>query len=111
MVHTHGEIRPLHRSIRQELCAWLPSTAATPNTVHHSLVLQAEGILVSPRIMADHMPDYVTETLQRMAREAALREDLRRTSNGAFVLDVPPSPQVCMGGCLPRAVCLGFWYR
>eukprot|EP00891_Asterochloris_glomerata_P009487 jgi/Astpho2/9487/fgenesh1_pg.00145_%23_78_t len=55
--------------------------------------LQAEGILVSPRIMADHMPDYVTETLQRMAREAALREDLRRTSNGAFVLDVPPSPQ------------------
>ena len=66
----------------------------------HSFVVQAEGILVSPRIMADHMPDYVTDTLQRMAREAALSEDLSRTSNGAFILDVPPSPQVRRGSCL-----------
>ena len=71
---------------------------------HHSLIVQAEGILVSPRIMADHMPDYVTDTLQRMAREAALGEDLSRTSNGAFVLDIPPSPQVRMGSCLPYVV-------
>ena len=59
---------------------------------------------MSPRIMADHMPDYVTNTLQRMAREAALREDLSRTSNGAFTLDVPPSPQVRMACCLPHVV-------
>ena len=28
-----------------------------------------EGILVSPRMMADHMPDYLTAVLQRMAQE------------------------------------------
>ena len=33
--------------------------------------LVEEGILVSPRMMADHMPDYLTATLQRMAKERA----------------------------------------
>ncbi|KAK9847646.1 hypothetical protein WJX84_000251 [Apatococcus fuscideae] len=31
--------------------------------------LLSEGILVSPRMMADHMPDYLTHVLQRLARE------------------------------------------
>ena len=31
--------------------------------------LMREGILVSPRMMADHMPDYLTATLRRMTRE------------------------------------------
>ena len=28
-----------------------------------------EGILISPRMMADHMPDYLTAVLRRMAAE------------------------------------------
>ena len=32
--------------------------------------LVEEGILVSPRMMADHMPDYLTAVLKRMALEA-----------------------------------------
>lgn len=28
-----------------------------------------EGILVSPRMMADHMPDYLTAVLRRMTKD------------------------------------------
>ena len=31
--------------------------------------LMQEGILVSPRMMADHMPEYLTAVLRRMSRE------------------------------------------
>ena len=31
--------------------------------------LVEEGILVSPRMMADHMPDYLTAVLQRVAQD------------------------------------------
>ena len=31
--------------------------------------LVEEGILVSPRMMADHMPDYLTAVLRRMAHK------------------------------------------
>lgn len=42
----------------------------------HNLVqdLVEEGILVSPRMMADHMPDYLTAVLRRMAHERASRD-------------------------------------
>jgi hypothetical protein len=33
--------------------------------------LVEEGILVSPRMMADHMPDYLTGVLRRMGYERA----------------------------------------
>ncbi len=33
-----------------------------------------EGILVSPRMMADHMPDYLTAVLRRMAHARASRD-------------------------------------
>ena len=35
--------------------------------------LVEEGILVSPRMMADHMPDYLTALLKRMAEERSAR--------------------------------------
>jgi hypothetical protein len=35
---------------------------------HPAQDLVTEGILVSPRMMADHMPDYLTAVLRRMAR-------------------------------------------
>lgn len=31
--------------------------------------LVEEGIIVSPRMMADHMPDYLTAVLRRMAQQ------------------------------------------
>lgn len=42
----------------------------------HILVqdLVEEGILVSPRMMADHMPDYLTAVLRRMAHERASQD-------------------------------------
>ncbi|CAL8465267.1 g4802 [Coccomyxa elongata] len=36
--------------------------------------LVEEGILVSPRMMADHMPDYLTAVLRRMAHERASQD-------------------------------------
>ena len=33
--------------------------------------LVEEGILVSPRMMADHMPDYLTAVLRRMAHKSS----------------------------------------
>lgn len=40
--------------------------------------LHGEGIIVSPRMMADHMPDYVTSVLGRLARD-------RRRANPDFM--------------------------
>ena len=48
--------------------------------------LVEEGILVSPRMMADHMPDYLTAVLQRVAQE--------RTAPGQNMpLDAPDAIQ------------------
>lgn len=44
---------------------------ARHSSLHGLQELLAEGILVSPRMMADHMPDYLTHMLQRLAQEAA----------------------------------------
>ena len=52
-----------------------------------------EGILVSPRMMADHMPDYLTLTLQGMATKAATPGQMTRVNGqDVFVVEVPPSP-------------------
>lgn len=40
--------------------------------------LHGEGIIVSPRMMADHMPDYVTSVLGRLSRD-------RRRQNPEFL--------------------------
>ncbi len=40
--------------------------------------LVEEGILVSPRMMADHMPDYLTALLKRMAEERASKSGSRQ---------------------------------
>ncbi len=38
-----------------------------------------EGILISPRMMADHMPDYLTGVLRRMAAERSNPSQPRAT--------------------------------
>ncbi len=48
--------------------------------------LVEEGILVSPRMMADHMPDYLTAVLQRVAQE-------RTGSTQQRPLDAPDAVQ------------------
>jgi hypothetical protein len=41
-----------------------------------------EGILVSPRMMADHMPDYLTAVLRRIAHARACSRDSATPSDG-----------------------------
>ena len=46
--------------------------------------LHGEGIIVSPRMMADHMPDYVTSVLGRLARDRRRQNpDLNETHGPA----------------------------
>ena len=40
--------------------------------------LVEEGILVSPRMMADHMPDYLTALLKRMAEDRVSKSGSRQ---------------------------------
>ncbi len=47
--------------------------------------LVEEGILVSPRMMADHMPDYLTAVLRRVAHARA------SSRHGSPVSDGDPS--------------------
>lgn len=56
--------------------------------------LMQEGVLVSPRMMADHMPDYLTAVLQRLAEKAGQSNSANRSGSGNFVIDIPPSPPV-----------------
>lgn len=54
--------------------------------------LKHEGVLISPRMMADHMPDYLTAVLQRLAEHAGC--DMRQNDgvDGDVTIDIPPSP-------------------
>ena len=54
--------------------------------------LQKEGVLISPRMMADHMPDYLTAVLQRLAEKAGTAMNSGENMNGDYTIDVPPSP-------------------
>lgn len=54
--------------------------------------LQKEGVLISPRMMADHMPDYLTSVLQRLAEKAGTALNSGENMNGDYTIDVPPSP-------------------
>lgn len=59
--------------------------------------LMQEGVLVSPRMMADHMPDYLTAVLQRLAEKAGQGQPTSQRS-GEFTIDIPPSPPVAKRG-------------
>ena len=54
--------------------------------------LQREGVLISPRMMADHMPDYLTAVLQRLAEKAGVGMNQGGNMNGDYTIDIPPSP-------------------
>lgn len=53
--------------------------------------LQREGVLISPRMMADHMPDYLTAVLQRLAEKAGHAMSSGENPNGDYTIDVPPT--------------------
>ena len=57
-----------------------------------------EGVLVSPRMMADHMPDYLTAVLQRLAEHAGQGTTGGERANGDFTVEIPPSPPVAKTG-------------
>ena len=52
--------------------------------------LQQEGVLISPRMMADHMPDYLTAVLQRLSEKAGHAMDSGGDLNGDYTIDIPP---------------------
>lgn len=54
--------------------------------------LKREGVLISPRMMADHMPDYLTAVLQRLAEKAGVEAYQGENLNGDYTIDIPPSP-------------------
>ena len=54
--------------------------------------LKQEGVLISPRMMADHMPDYLTAVLQRLAEHAGCDMKQNDNVNGDVTVDIPPSP-------------------
>ena len=57
--------------------------------------LKQEGVLISPRMMADHMPDYLTAVLQRLAEQAGQgRSQQENATNGDYTINIPPSPHV-----------------
>lgn len=56
--------------------------------------LKREGVLISPRMMADHMPDYLTAVLQRLAEQVGQGLSQREAANGDVTINIPPSPQV-----------------
>lgn len=53
--------------------------------------LKREGVLISPRMMADHMPDYLTAVLQRLAEKAGVEMHQGENLNGDYTIDIPPS--------------------
>lgn len=56
--------------------------------------LKQEGVLISPRMMADHMPDYLTAVLQRLAEQAGQGMGQQNANNGDCTINIPPSPHV-----------------
>jgi hypothetical protein len=50
----------------------------------HAQDLHGEGIIVSPRMMADHMPDHITAVLGKLARS-------RRRDNPDFDAQARPA--------------------
>ncbi|KAL0029095.1 hypothetical protein WJX77_006448 [Trebouxia sp. C0004] len=54
--------------------------------------LKREGVLISPRMMADHMPDYLTAVLQHLAEKAGVEMHQGGNLNGDYTIDIPPSP-------------------
>lgn len=56
--------------------------------------LKREGVLISPRMMADHMPDYLTAVLQRLAEQAGQGMSQQDTTDGDYTINIPPSPHV-----------------
>ena len=60
--------------------------------------LKREGVLISPRMMADHMPDYLTAVLQRLAEQAGYGMNQSENMNRDFTIDIPPSPPVSPHG-------------
>ena len=53
--------------------------------------LKREGVLISPRMMADHMPDYLTAVLQRLAEKAGVEMHRGENLNGDYTIDIPPT--------------------
>jgi len=53
--------------------------------------LKREGVLISPRMMADHMPDYLTAVLQRLAEKAGVEMYRGENLNGDYTIDIPPA--------------------
>lgn len=51
----------------------------------HLQDLHGEGIIVSPRMMADHMPDYLTSVLGRLARDRRRQNPNLMESHGPAV--------------------------
>ncbi|KAL3156144.1 hypothetical protein ABBQ32_012435 [Trebouxia sp. C0010 RCD-2024] len=56
--------------------------------------LKREGVLISPRMMADHMPDYLTAVLQRLAEQVGQGVTQQEAANGDVTISIPPSPHV-----------------
>lgn len=56
--------------------------------------LKQEGVLISPRMMADHMPDYLTAVLQRLAEQSGQGMSQQAALNGDITIDIPPGPHV-----------------
>lgn len=54
--------------------------------------LKSEGVLISPRMMADHMPDYLTAVLQRLAKQVGQGGPQQDAANGNVTINIPPSP-------------------
>ena len=73
------------------------NTPSCQRVSHLLQELMQEGVLVSPRMMADHMPDYLTAVLQRLAEKAGQGQPTSQRS-GEFTIDIPPSPPVAKRG-------------
>lgn len=65
--------------------SWALTCLAAQILNHTVQDLHGEGIIVSPRMMADHMPDYVTSVLGRLARDRRRQNPDFRESQGPAV--------------------------
>lgn len=85
---------PCLQSLHQRHCRLLTCIqsdhADSPGlTVLWVQALMREGILVSPRMMADHMPDYLTAVLRTMTK----RRGHPSTTSGTVTLDMEETDQ------------------
>ena len=58
--------------------------------------LSREGVLISPRMMADHMPDYLTAVQEWLAENAGQGTHQGENRNGDYTIDIPSSPANCL---------------